>query len=279
MGPPGQGLNGTEYSWIYYASKQGYPTLAFDRICNGASSHPNGLLACQLPLDTAILIQIIHRAQIGTFGDRNFSTVIPIGHSEGSLICEYLAQTAPDIANTLILTGFTDRLLAVVPGALAVGDFVPAAIGDPSRYASLLDPDYLVSTSEHGVKSIFYFGSYTEDVAQFDYAHRGTVASGEVISVELGQTPAPEFTGSIFVLNGQEDEVFCTVNPTDPITGSKGQCGYGSDSFSAKAASLFPNAKSYQWHQTDQTGHCLNLHETAQQSFKTAHDYLAAKGY
>lgn len=39
------------YSWVDYATAQGYPTLALDRLGNGKSSHPDPLLVVQAPYE------------------------------------------------------------------------------------------------------------------------------------------------------------------------------------------------------------------------------------
>lgn len=50
---PGFGFNDPEYSWVDYASQEGYPTLAIDRLGNGNSSHPNGITEVQCPAQAA----------------------------------------------------------------------------------------------------------------------------------------------------------------------------------------------------------------------------------
>ena len=51
LGPPGQGFQGNNYSWVNYASKLGYPTLSLDRLGSGDSDHPDPLSVCQGPYE------------------------------------------------------------------------------------------------------------------------------------------------------------------------------------------------------------------------------------
>ena len=250
--------------------------LIYDRICNGNSAQLDGILDCQIALNADVLIQLVQKAQSGFFGDRNFSSIIPIGHSEGSAIAQFMAQTAPDLVSILVLTGFTSQAVRAIPRAVISGGILPAAIGDQSL---ILDPTYLVLTNHIAAENFFYFGNYSSTVADFDYRHRGTFTAGELATILLGQVPAPKFTGTVLVINGQEDEIFCTTRPVVPLTGPVGQCGYGVDSYSARTSALFPNAESYRWYQINQTGHCVNLHETAQSAFHLVHTYLESQGY
>ena len=120
--------------------------------------------------------------------------------------------------------------------------------------------------------------NFPSSVASFTYYDRGTFTTGKLVTLLLSQASAPNFIGTVFVLNGQEDDIFCTADALSSLVGSSGQCGYGADSFSARTSMLFPNAK-YTWQQLDQTGHCVNLHETAQHAFQVVHRYLESQGY
>jgi pimeloyl-ACP methyl ester carboxylesterase len=263
---------------VDYASKQGYPVLAYDRICNGESERLHGVLDCQVPLNADILHQLILMAKSGAFGGRTFSSIIPVGHSLGSLTQQYLAQTVPDAAGIFIQTGFSAFFARALPTALITVGFLPASVADPSL--DEIDPTYLVLSSEQGATNFFYGGDYLEAVAHYDFVHRGSVPLGEVATALLGQIPAPSYTKAVFVLDGQEDAAFCGQNVLAPVLGSvKGNCGIGSGSLTAQSAGLFPHAQSYGWNLVPETGHCINLHEHAQQAYTLAHQYLEAQGY
>lgn len=76
-----------ENSWQQFAYEKGYSTLAIDRLCYGASSHPDPLLDCQLTTSIEIFHTLFGALKNGTASPR-----IPIptelafvGHSAGSI--------------------------------------------------------------------------------------------------------------------------------------------------------------------------------------------------
>ncbi|KAK4496552.1 hypothetical protein PRZ48_012532 [Zasmidium cellare] len=279
LGPPGQGYDGDKYSYVAYASKQGYPTLAIDRLCNGNSSHPNGLTVCQLPANAEALYQVILQLQSSPIaGGRRFNKVIPVCHSEGATVCEFLMQVHPQApVATYVIHAFTNQFLVGGPGSVAAVVFLPASIVAPTRFPGL-DPTYLLTTSASGAQGVFYAGDYDKQVSAYDFANTNPVPTGEFATSALSQLPAPLYKGSLFLLNGQKDQIFCAVLPTDPLIGGLGNCGSGSTSKTAGTQVLFPAAKFY-YNQVANTGHDLDLHLTANQTFKLSHDYLASQGF
>ncbi|KAF2163126.1 hypothetical protein M409DRAFT_57793 [Zasmidium cellare ATCC 36951] len=273
-GAPGQGLNGTSYSWIDYASEQGYPTLSVDRICNGQSSKPNGLLVCQVPFNAEVLHGVVEAARNGSVGGRPFEK-----HSEGSLIGNSLSQQYPDDVDTYIQTGYTPFLILGGPGLVVAGGYIPALLADPVKFADVTDITYLAGTSVSGVEANFFAGQYSRQVADFAYDHRGTATTREIASIPLGELPAPGFKGAALAMNGERDQAFCARLPTDPLIGYRGDCGEGDLSYTALAKTLFPNAAHFEYVNLNDTCHNVGLHYTAQKSFKIAHEFLAAQGY
>lgn len=76
-----------QYSWIAYASSQGYPTLAIDRLGNGNSSHPDPILVVQCPAQAATISALVGLARGGASPfPRKFETFIFVGSSLGTLI-------------------------------------------------------------------------------------------------------------------------------------------------------------------------------------------------
>lgn len=60
------GFNGDMYSTVDYASKQGYPTLAIDRIGVGNSTHPDPVIGQQVNIETAISHKLVTMLKAGT---------------------------------------------------------------------------------------------------------------------------------------------------------------------------------------------------------------------
>ena len=60
------GYDGNMYSTVDYASKQGYPTLAIDRIGVGNSTRPDPILQQQVNLEEAVSHQLVTMLKAGT---------------------------------------------------------------------------------------------------------------------------------------------------------------------------------------------------------------------
>ncbi|KAK4494740.1 hypothetical protein PRZ48_014096 [Zasmidium cellare] len=208
------------------------------------------------------------------------SCILPyILAAEAALNCRDITiPIHPNDVDAYILTGF-------IP-FLAIGGFefilalqpLPALLVEPVRFPTS-DLFYLLPTSPRGAEGTLYYGDYDRAVAAQDYATRGTFPLGEIATVPLGQLPALGFTNSVLLLNGEHDQVFCTRIPTDPLVGYRGDCGTGEDSYTAQSKLLFPNAKTFSYANVAETGHGVDLHRTAQEAFRVAHDFLKDDGF
>ncbi|KAM3414621.1 hypothetical protein BST61_g9780 [Cercospora zeina] len=108
-----------------------------------------------------------------------------------------------------------------------------------------------------------------------DWNGRQAVPLSEIATVPLGQLSSPDYKGSIFVLNGDEDRIFC-AGLLDTLLGVAGDCSNG---FVSRVQNGYPAAKAFGSYITANTGHALNAQRTAQESFKAAHDWLAQQGF
>ncbi len=95
------------------------------------------------------------------------------------------------------------------PGFTATAELLPAVLTDSARYGYLNgDLGYLIANSLFGVEYLLYYGPYQYYDPSFialDYAARGTITIGEAITGALGISVAEEYTGSVLVLNGNQD--------------------------------------------------------------------------
>ena len=263
--------NSPEYSWTRYANEKGYYTLALDRLGNGQSSRPDPLQEVQLPLEADAIHQIIRKLREGALlssslsglqTDRKFTNIIYVGHSLGSIAGTIVAQNYPKDIETLVLTGYSaDGSNAAI---LAVAEDYRPAHDILSRFSNL--PEYYLTTSqEKGVTTAFYYGSYDLAIAPLDFESRGTLAFGELFA--FGIVPTPNYQGNVLVVTGDHDQVFC--GPGNPST-----CLPAEQSPVAKAAGLFPNAKSFSYFLGKNDGHDLNFHTNARDIFRQVHKYL-----
>mgnify|MGYP005988817661 CR=1 FL=1 len=266
----------THESWPEYAAAQGYATLAIDRLCNGKSSHPNGLLECQVPLQGETINEVIKQVKAGSIPNiPAHNRIIYVGHSYGSLVGDYITATHPESIDHVQLTGFSEALVLSGAGIVVRPLYLPADVIAPLRFAGL-DPTYLIGTSKEGFRPCCYIGDYDESVLDYQWERRGTFSVGEIATALVGQVPSPSFKGDVFVLNGDEDQVFCS-NHVSALAGLPGHCEEGKYHETVKAA--YPNARSFAYHNIPNTGHCIMAHRTAGESVKIAHNYMASIGF
>lgn len=274
LADPGTLAGQDAYSWVTYAADQGYPTLSVDRLCNGDSSRPFSSTHCQTPLNAETIHLVIDAARTGALPgvDVAFEKIIFAGHSGGSILGNALSIQHPEDVDAYLLTGYS-----LQPGAasiLTLPEFEPAAVVSPTQFGSE-DPGYIQATSKEGTLSLFYSGDFDPGRAEYDFDHLQTVCVSEFATISLGQLSAPEYKGAVFVLNGNEDAIFCSGSPADVVLEAAGSCA---DGFSSGVGAAYPAARAFAFHNVPDTGHSLNLHHSAQQSFKAAHDFLAKQG-
>ncbi|KAF2757971.1 hypothetical protein EJ05DRAFT_476259 [Pseudovirgaria hyperparasitica] len=257
------------YSWTSYANTQGYATLAIDRPCNGASTRLQSIAECQIPLNADVVHHLVQAARGGTLPlstPRTFNSIIIVGHSLGSVISNFHGQIYPNDADAYVLTGFSPVLVNGLPAILGIG-LTPASAG--------LHVGYVKIGFEAGQRFMFYHGQYSTSLQHADFLRGGTLALGEAATGLLGQLPVPAYTGAVFVLNGNEDTVFCQLLPVGSLLGMMGHCDAGP---SQGVQALYPNARAFSLFDVQNTGHCLNMHHTAQQGYEKVHKFLEAQG-
>jgi len=263
------GFNGDNYSWIAYASRQGYPTLSIDRVGNGNSTHPDPVLVTQMNLEEAILHQLVLKLKSGgAVPGRSFTRVVFVGHSYGSVLGNDMATNHPGDIAAYVLTGYGVSVVPVAAG-LPQTLLLPAALFS-ARFAGL-PTGYLVTSSPTGRRNYLWGAdeSYEQDIFLLDYNHEDVTGLGELLSITAGLKEAPSYTGPVAVITGERDEVFCLG----------GLCGTGPDSPQAQSCALFPKSSNCTYYIPLDTGHMINLHYTAQGSFENAHNFLAQHGF
>ena len=272
------GPGSTESSWVYFAAKQGYPTLAIDRPCNGESSRPNGLVECQVPLQGAILDAVIQKARSGDLPgvSTKFNKIIYVGHSYGSLVGNYITATYPDSVDQVHLTGFSQKILVGGPSVVIRPVPLPANLVTPLRFPGL-DVSYIIGTSKDGARPCFYEGGYDSSMVDYEWRNRGTVTLGEFATVPLGQLQAPDFKGDVFVVNGDADNIFCASDTVTALAGKPGKCT--EYKYSEEVVSSYPAARQFGYHNVLDAGHCVLSHNNGKESTEKAHSFMEETGF
>ncbi|RKF53520.1 putative ctr copper transporter family protein [Erysiphe neolycopersici] len=275
LGAPGEGIDGDMYSWIAYASKQGYPTLSIDRLGNGESDRPNGLAVVQMGSHIEVTQGIINALKRGLIGRRAFNKIIYVGHWYGSLIGNLHAVKYPLAVDSYVLTGFTKKIRPSLIPTLITGAFLPATFAYPEKWGGQEIP-YFASSSDEGGDKLFFVNENTDpDLRALNFALRGTVTVGEFISAYSSTQVAPAYRGRVFILTGQNDAIFCSPGELGEGTlAGEGDCGTGPSNLAAQTQQLYPAAVVFDYNTPDNTGHCNILHTNAQEQFAITHDWL-----
>lgn len=252
------------YDWTRYATDRGYAVLAIDRLGAGNSSHPDPLLETQASLEAEVIHQVAQQLRDGKACGKKFSKIGYVGHSMGSLIGVRATQIHPEDFDAVILTGWSVNFVEDFPKVLA-GALLPAGITFPQRFGNL-HPLYFVLNIGALVRQFFYGPEKTFDpaVEQYDWANRDAVGVGELISILAGTTET-NYAGSVLVIDGEYDAAFC---------GLGGQCTSSPNSPPKNAVSIFPKVKKFETEIIPDAGHCLNVHFSAHDTFKRAHDFF-----
>jgi pimeloyl-ACP methyl ester carboxylesterase len=267
-----------EYSWVSHARSQGYSTLALDNLGSGNSSGPDPITIVQGPLQVEIMHNIIKSLRSGSLPNisQHYKKVVFVTHSYGSIIGRKVATDYPtDGADAYILTAASNTLVGI---KRAIGTFQAqaASVRHPAELGNL-PPGYL-SFSNQGLRDAVYSfnGDFDPKMLAWDQQYPHSFAAGEV-SAPLSSLVAntSTFDGPVMVLTGKYDVIVCG---TGNFTQSDGDCGNGKDSNPAMTKAEFPKAR-FDYYIPDHTGHDLNAHYSAPESFGAAHMFLEKFGF
>ncbi|KAI9761478.1 MAG: cis-prenyltransferase [Chaenotheca gracillima] len=261
-------FDGDRYSWIAYAASQGYASLSIDQLGNGQSSHLEPANVVQASLQEAIVHEIILQLKAGQIGSKAYPNVVYVGHSLGSLLGTRIAQDHATDATALILTGFSNDI-SNNAALVDTWNLAPAADVWPQYHA--LQPGYLAIQNEAGRTNSFYYqGRYEPNLPHLDFELEGTLSVGEAFG--LSSMPAPAYTGPVLVVTGDHDAVFCgNVTPAN--------CLPASSSPPAKSASYFKHASSFDYILAHESGHLINFHYSAPDTFAQVHDWISRQEF
>ena len=266
------GTGALENSWVYYATSQGYATLAVDRLCNGDSEHPDSVNDCQLPANIETFHSLIQQIRNGSTPVPVPSNITFVAHSAGSTLAANLAQNHPDDFESLVLTGFPAGSIAASgvktyyaehnmtppPSPFLAQDPRPAAVFDPARFHGL-DTAYIISTNPQA-RTAFYSGDYDPQIVTLDYDSRGSVPLGEN-TWSFGMMSFPRFTGQVLVATGDLDDA-----------------AWGDRDVVWRTGKRFPAATNFNWIHVPDCGHSVDWHRGAPQMFEDVHDRLRDAG-
>lgn len=257
---PGATYNHTYWDWQQDPSKYSYTdktlaagraVLAIDRLGTGASSKP---LGTRLTLFSGGYV--VHQVVEWVRHTQGYGRVDEVGHSLGSMIVAYAASKWPSDPTRVVLTGF---LSAPTSNFVLFFGLIHPVAGRPT---------YL--TTDRGARSYLFYDTKTADpnVIAYDDAHKDVVATGEATAPTdtLLRTLTKHVTASVYLLDGQEDRLFCLGVHLLNCSNTKDVIRHESH--------YYPNAASFSYGSVPNTGHDLALAPSAGTSFNMINTWI-----
>jgi pimeloyl-ACP methyl ester carboxylesterase len=197
------------YSFVRWATRAGYATVAVDRPGAGDSSRPPAG-EVTIPAQAAAVHQIAGSLR------GEFERVVLVGHSLGSWTALLEAGTYRDV-DGLVLTGMLHEL-----NVEAIGNSMKAlypADGDPLLASARLGEGYL--TTRPGSRAVNWFDvRYAEpEVIELDERTKSLTTSGEIATLAAATDPGVSnaVTAPVLLVVGDNDTVMspapCSENP------------------------------------------------------------------
>jgi pimeloyl-ACP methyl ester carboxylesterase len=246
------------HSYVTWAAENGIATLNLDRVGSGTSSHPPGR-ENNVFAQADVLRQIVDTARRGLECAPQFSRVITVGHSLGSLIGGLEAAEHGNV-DAVVLTGYfpldgrASRTDEVVEAA-----FMPAVDALPALHG-LVDDDYRAARS----RDIMLFKSdAASDVLAMDDLIKGTTTRGE-----LRDTRA---TGSS--IRASEVPTLVVAGQHDPLLVDR-RVDQDAHDTARRAAQACP--AHFNFHVVDAAGHNLNLQRNCHEFYRQMNDWLGS---
>ncbi|TVY40706.1 hypothetical protein LSUB1_G002412 [Lachnellula subtilissima] len=241
------GIQPEKYSFVDYAISQGYSVFYYDRLGILTIFSVSGYIN-QLPIQTEIAKQLAQIVKSGRYPGSigKPKSLVLVGHSFGSSISAAVAASEPDIADGLILTGFSYNGSNPNNFALAA-QLQIASSQNPAKWNRLdTAPDYDLAVVE-----------YTE-------YNKAPFAIGELLTVTAIDILPVAFKGVAMVIAGQHDFIFC-----------QSQCD---DVIEHPATEIFSQASAFKAVSYPGSGHGINFALNATGAYEEIFSYLGANG-
>lgn len=252
---------GVNTSYVDYAASQGMATLAYDRLGIGNSSHPDAVNVVQSFLEISILHSLNKKLRAGALSNTKYTNIIGVGHSFGSLIMSAVAKSFPADFNAVVLTGYSINTTNSDQFTSSL-NYLRANV--LPRFADLPD-GYVTPRSLYGMQySFFAYPNFNPLVLAKAFLTAQTQTLGEQFTPSAFAGVATNFTGPVFIANGQKDIVFCD-----------GNCEYPRNIPAESLQHVFPNAaNTSSVFILPNAGHGLNLHLNANLAFAAIQNWI-----
>ena len=196
-------------SWAAFANRQGYATLAIDRLGILNSDHPDPLqvvqLAYQVELYHELVQQLCGRSPRSSEAPNYWEKIIWVGHSYGSITGTSISAKYPEDADIFVQTGVavpnSNQLFSLAP---LLATYAPAAEFDRARFPASVYPAGYFTFSVQKARGEYF---YTRPLTDFDpvkvdkeLATEGTTTWGEALG--QGFANSTQYDKPVFVMTG-----------------------------------------------------------------------------
>jgi hypothetical protein len=176
-------------------------------------------------------------------------------------------------ADAYILTATSPEITKGFTGALQTFNARAASQVNPFLYSSL--PSGYLSIDPPSLRTSLYSypGDFSQGLLAYDETLPHIFAAGEVLADAPLESSPSNFTGPVFVLTGRYDQIACGVGN---FSAEVAECGRGEVE---DMKELFPDAREFGVYVPDRTGHNLNTHFSAGESFGVVLQWLIDVGF
>ncbi|KAL4890077.1 Alpha/Beta hydrolase protein [Aspergillus ambiguus] len=251
-----------KYSWVRRMHAEGYPTLTFDLIGSGNSSHPHPVYEVQ----TQLIVEQVHHMfkllKAGQIGGVVYDKVAYVGFSIASIAGVSLAYQVPDAIDALVLHGFTWDIQDLYPAFLS--GLQVAANGLEKPEWKQYPAEYTTQMNPAGRRAAVFYGNFDPEIVPVDFYLRDLDTLGLSISLAYHLVTPNLYKGPVMLANGDQDATFC---------------GRACGSAPYELYDRFPNATDHDIKVYPQAGHGIHLHHYAQQLMDDTLAFLKRNGF
>lgn len=167
---------------------------------SGQSDHPDGLFVVQTEAIIEAAQYLINLIKTGQIGGIAYQKVAYIGFSIGSVAGVSLSAQYPHAADAMILHGFSWDVTNLYPGYLAGLQAPVNTLERPEwkQYSSY----YQSQSTPASRQAVVFFGDYDPAIVPVDFELRDMDALGLALSFGYHLVSAPQYTGPVFIGDG-----------------------------------------------------------------------------